>query len=63
MSKKGTILVVMHDAAAAAPLTSLLQQDGWEATVATEATAALVSIRKLAPAAVVLDTRMPAGGT
>lgn len=63
MSKKGTILIVTHDEAKATPLLSSLQQNGWETALATDATAALVSARKLAPAAVVLEAGMPAGGT
>lgn len=63
MSKKGTVLVVMHDEAKAAPLLSSLQQAGWDTTFASDATTALVSVRKQVPAAVVLEAGMPAGGT
>lgn len=63
MSERGTILVVMNDPAKAAPLMSALQQKNWETSLATDVTTALVNARKRVPAAVVLDTQLPAGGT
>lgn len=56
------ILIVEHDATAAAAIAAACAGQGWVSSLATDVTTALLAARKSPPDAVVLDAGLPAGG-